>query len=106
MELLALEGRKLHELNDMLPNWFFRHRAIRCPWERKGEVMRTIVGEYNGRDVEMVDGVRVSVDDGWFLVLPDASDPTLNVYAEGTSGDEADRLIGDVSNRIEHLIGV
>jgi mannose-1-phosphate guanylyltransferase/phosphomannomutase len=104
MEMLALEGRKLHELNDMLPPWFFRHRAIRCPWERKGEVMRTIVDEYHDHKVELIDGVRVGVDGGWFLVLPDASDPTLNVYAEGSTGDDADRLIGDVSRRIEALI--
>jgi mannose-1-phosphate guanylyltransferase/phosphomannomutase len=104
MELLAKEGRKLHELNDMLPHWFFRHRALRCPWERKGEVMRTIVNEYAGSDIEMFDGVRVHVDGGWFLVLPDASDPALNVYAEGNSNEDADRLIGNIVARIESLV--
>ncbi len=104
MELLAKEGRKLHELNDMLPHWFFRHRALRCPWERKGEVMRTIVNEYAGADIEMFDGVRVHVDGGWFLVLPDASDPALNVYAEGNSNEDADRLIGNIIARIETLV--
>ncbi|MGP6156230.1 MAG: sugar phosphate nucleotidyltransferase [Vulcanimicrobiaceae bacterium] len=104
MELLALEGLKLHQLVDMLPSWFFRHRAIPCPWERKGEVMRTIVDEFQGGDVELFDGVRVNQNGGWFLVLPDASDPTLNVYAEGQDGDEADKLMGDISHRIELLV--
>jgi len=105
MELLAGEGRKLHELNDMLPHWYFRHRAIQCPWERKGEIMRTIVDDHQGREIEMFDGVRVRLDgEGWFLVLPDASDPTLNVYVEGANGEEADRLIGDVARRIEQLV--
>jgi mannose-1-phosphate guanylyltransferase/phosphomannomutase len=105
MELLAVEGRKLHELNDMLPNWYFRHRAIHCPWERKGEVMRTIVDENKGRDIELFDGVRVRLDgDDWFLVLPDASDPTLNLYVEGSSGEVADRLIDEVAHRIEQLV--
>jgi mannose-1-phosphate guanylyltransferase / phosphomannomutase len=104
MEMLAEEGRKLHELNDLLPDWFFRHRSIRCPWERKGVVMRTIVDRYHGHDVELFDGVRVQQNGGWFLVLPDASDPTLNVYAEGSSGDDADRLIGDIAHQIETLV--
>ena len=104
MELLAKEGRKLHELNDMLPHWFFRHRTLRCPWERKGEVMRTIVNEYAGSEVELFDGVRVNTGGGWFLVLPDASDPTLNVYAEGGSNEDADRLLGSATARIEALI--
>jgi len=104
MEMLAQEGRKLHELNDMVPHWFFRHRAIRCPWERKGEVMRTIADEYASEEVEMFDGVRVSTNGGWFLVLPDASDPSVNVYAEGNTNDDADRLIGEVTHRIEALV--
>ncbi len=104
MELLALEGRKLHELNDMLPHWFLRHRAIVCPWERKGEIMRSLVAENQAHEVELFDGVRVQLDGGWFLVLPDASDPTLNVFAEGQSNEDADRLIGDISRRIEELV--
>jgi mannose-1-phosphate guanylyltransferase/phosphomannomutase len=104
LEMLASEGRKLHELNDLLPTWFFRHRAIPCPWERKGEVMRTIADGYSDRDVELFDGVRVSSNGVWFLVLPDASDPTVNVYAEGHSNEEADRIIGEVSERIEMLV--
>ena len=104
MELIAAEGRKLHELNDMLPHWFFRHRAIPCPWERKGQVMRTIADEYSGEEVEMYDGVRVSKNGGWFLVLPDASDPAVNVYAEGHTNEDADRLIGEVSHRITELV--
>jgi len=104
MELLAQEGRKLHELNDMLPHWFFRHRSLPCPWDRKGEVMRTIASEYANNDVELFDGVRVNVNGGWFLVLPDASDPTVNVYAEGSSNEDADHLMGVVVNRIEALV--
>jgi mannose-1-phosphate guanylyltransferase/phosphomannomutase len=104
LEMLALEGRRLHELNDMVPHWFFRHRAIRCPWERKGEVMRTIADENADKEIEMFDGVRVRTDGGWFLVLPDASDPSVNVYAEGYSNEEADRLVGEVSHRIEMLV--
>jgi mannose-1-phosphate guanylyltransferase/phosphomannomutase len=107
MEMLAQEGGKLHELNDMLPHWFLRHRKISCPWERKGEIMRTIVVENQGRDMQMFDGVRVTLDGGdWFLVLPDASDPILNVYAEGATGEEADRLIGEIAGHIEQLVEV
>lgn len=104
MELLAVEGRKLHELNDMLPTWFFRHRAVRCPWERKGEVMRTFAGDHESGEIELFDGVRVATDDGWFLVLPDASDPSVNVYAEGSSNESVDRLIGATLARIDALV--
>lgn len=105
IELLAEEGLRLHELNDMIPQWFFRHRALPCPWERKGEVMRTIVDEYAGHEMELFDGVRVMQDGGWFLVLPDASEPTVNVYAEGTSYEQADYLSQLIDDRIRQIVG-
>ncbi len=105
IELLAEEGLRLHELNDMIPQWFFRHRALPCPWERKGEVMRTIVDEYAGHEMELFDGVRVMQDGGWFLVLPDASEPTVNVYAEGTSYEQADYLAQLIGDRIRQIVG-
>lgn len=105
IELLAEEGLRLHELNDMIPQWFFRHRALPCPWERKGEVMRTIVDEYAGHEMELFDGVRVMQDGGWFLVLPDASEPTVNVYAEGTSYEQADYLSQLIGDRIRQIVG-
>ena len=104
LEMLAVEGRRLHELNDLVPQWYFRHRAIRCPWDRKGEVMRSVIDDHAGREMEMSDGVRVTLDGGWILVLPDASDPTVNVYAEGSSHEDADRLIAGIAERIERLV--
>jgi len=105
MELLAAEGRRLHELNDMLPHWFFRHRAVHCPWERKGEVMRTFADEHARGEIELFDGIRVEAEHGWFLVLPDASDPTVNVYAEGDNNEHADALIATILSRVEAIVG-
>ncbi|GAC1402337.1 MAG: mannose-1-phosphate guanyltransferase [Candidatus Velthaea sp.] len=104
MELLALEKRKLSDLVDMLPEWHVARRSIPVPWERKGEVMRTLMDEQKNGNVELIDGIRVNLDGGWVLVLPDASDPTVNVYAEGQSDEEASRYLNDVSARIERLV--
>ncbi len=104
MEMLAVEKRPLHELNDMLPEWFFRHRAVPCPWERKGEVMRTFADTHAHDDIELFDGVRVTTAHGWFLVLPDASDPSINVYAEGDTHDDADALLASVLARVDAIV--
>ncbi|MFN2459153.1 MAG: sugar phosphate nucleotidyltransferase [Candidatus Velthaea sp.] len=106
MELLALEKRRLSDFVDMLPEWHVARRSIPVPWERKGEVMRTLLDEQKDGNVELIDGIRVNLNGGWVLVLPDASDPTVNVYAEGTSDEEATRYADDVTHRIERLIGV
>jgi mannose-1-phosphate guanylyltransferase / phosphomannomutase len=104
LELLGAEHRSLSELVDQLPSWYLASRSVAVPWERKGEVMRTLFDEQKGNGIEMIDGIRVNRNGGWILVLPDASDPTVNVYAEGTSVDEAGAFVEEFAHRIEQLV--
>ena len=65
--------------------------------------MRRLLDETDGQTVELTDGIRVSREGGWVLVLPDASDPLFNVYAEGRSEEEAGRYADEIATRIEQL---
>ncbi len=103
MELLARQGRPLGEIVDELPAWHLASRRDQCPWERKGQIMRRLLAETNGENVELTDGIRIGREGGWVLVLPDASDPLFNVYAEGRSDEEANRYADEIAGRIEEL---
>jgi mannose-1-phosphate guanylyltransferase/phosphomannomutase len=104
LELLAQEKRKLSELVDMLPEWRMASRSVTCPWEHKGRIMRTLINEQRNGNIELYDGLRVTRDNGWVLVLPDASEPTFNVIAEGTTGETATRYVDAMASRIEELV--
>lgn len=103
MELLAVEGTPLSAIVDELPPWHLAIRRDHCPWERKGAIMRRLLSETDGERVELIDGIRIGRDGGWVLVLPDASEPQFNVYAEGRSADEAQWYAGEIAARIEQL---
>ena len=103
MELIAAAGHPLSKLVDELPAWHLASRRDHCPWERKGQIMRKLLDETDGQQVELTDGIRVSREGGWVLVLPDASDPQFNVYAEGRDDDEARRYVDEIATRIEEL---
>jgi mannose-1-phosphate guanylyltransferase/phosphomannomutase len=104
LELLAGEGDRLSRLVAALPRWHMATRVVSCPWEHKGRVMRSLIDERRNGHIELLDGLRIEHDDGWTLVLPDASDPTLKVYAEGTSAESASRHVATISERIEELV--
>jgi mannose-1-phosphate guanylyltransferase/phosphomannomutase len=103
MELLVAEQRKLSELVDLLPQWHLAGRTVNCPWDRKGLIMRRLLDETSGENVELTDGIRVDREGGWVLVLPDASDPTFNVFAEGPSESAAHHYADETARRIEEL---
>jgi mannose-1-phosphate guanylyltransferase / phosphomannomutase len=103
MELIAEQGRSLSEIVDELPPSYLASRRDQCPWERKGQIMRQLLAETDARQVDLIDGIRVAREGGWILVLPDASDPLFNVYAEGRSDDEASRYADEIAARIASL---
>jgi mannose-1-phosphate guanylyltransferase/phosphomannomutase len=103
MELIASAGHPLSEIVDELPEWHLASRRDHCPWERKGQIMRRLLDETDGENVDLTDGIRVGREGGWVLVIPDASDPLFNVYAEGRSDDEAHKYMDEIATRIEEL---
>ncbi|HTJ25018.1 MAG TPA: mannose-1-phosphate guanyltransferase [Candidatus Limnocylindria bacterium] len=106
MEMLAGEHRKLSELVDMLPRWHIAGRVVPCPWDRKGAVMRSLHDEAahagNGK-VETLDGVRLARRDGWVLVLPDATDASVNIWAEGPTDEQASFYADEIADRVRSI---
>ena len=80
------------------------HETIVTPWERKGTVMREIVERVGGREVELVDGVKVIDDGRWALVLPDPEDALTHVWAEAGSDLDARRLAQEYVQRIRQVL--
>jgi mannose-1-phosphate guanylyltransferase/phosphomannomutase len=109
MEMLAGEHRKLSELVDMLPRWHIAGRVVPCPWDRKGAVMRSLHDEAahagNGK-VETLDGIRLARTDGWVLVLPDATDASVNIWAEGRSDEQAAQYADEIAERVRAIAAV
>ena len=103
LELLAAENHRLSEINATLPHWHMATRVVACPWEHKGRVMRSLIDEQRNGHIELLDGLRIEHDDGWVLVLPDASDPAFKIYAEGSSDEAANQYVATISSRIEDL---
>jgi mannose-1-phosphate guanylyltransferase / phosphomannomutase len=85
-KLLADSGLRLDEVVDSLPKHHMLEQTVPCPTALKGLVMRETAEASAGLEVEMTEGIRVVRDGGWVLVLPDAVDPKVTIYAE--AGDE------------------
>jgi mannose-1-phosphate guanylyltransferase/phosphomannomutase len=103
MDLLARSATQLSTVVDALPKVHMAHETVVTPWEQKGLVMRSLV-EMAGRDVVLVDGVKVQHANGWVLALPDPEEPVTHVWAEADSDAEARRLGQEYARRIRQLV--
>jgi len=103
LDVLARTGVTLSSVVDALPRAHVVHETVVTPWEYKGMVMRSLV-EMAGRDVLLVDGVRVPYPDGWVLAVPDPEEPVTHVWAEAANDAEARRLAQEYARRIRQLV--
>jgi mannose-1-phosphate guanylyltransferase/phosphomannomutase len=105
LELLAPIDKPLSELVADLPESTVVHREVRCPWSRKGAVMRLLTERMKGKKVDTLDGIKVYEKRGWAQVLPDPDEPLVHVYAEGKTADDAASLEKEFLGLVEEIVG-
>jgi mannose-1-phosphate guanylyltransferase / phosphomannomutase len=104
LELLAVQERPVSELVAELPRPTLVHRALPCPWGRKGLVMRILNEQLSTRRLDLMDGVKAYDDRGWVQVLPDDDEPLVHLYAEGASEDLTAELASELTVLVEAIV--
>ena len=100
LEMMARLDVRLHQLASTIPESHIVRLEVPCPDERKGAVMRRLIAATKGSDVELIEGVRVSMGDDWVAAIPDADRATFHVVAEAANRDRAQRLAEEFRDRI------
>ncbi|MBM3266705.1 MAG: mannose-1-phosphate guanyltransferase [Candidatus Sericytochromatia bacterium] len=102
-EALCITGKSLDDVSSEIPEFYHFHEKIPCPWEQKGTVMRVLVEQTRDRKVDLLDGIKIYSGDAWVLALPDPVEPTVHLFADGTSIIETEELLQEYRGIIEAL---
>ncbi|MEO0377107.1 MAG: mannose-1-phosphate guanylyltransferase, partial [Cyanobacteria bacterium P01_A01_bin.17] len=106
IEMLRLQSQPLGQLRADLPQVFHRAQDVRCPWICKGALMRHLIETHPPELLELLDGVKViqPQTDNWVLILPDASEPLVHLYANGSDREWVDSMLADYRQRVQDFI--
>ena len=104
LELLAPVERPLSSLVAELPASTLVHRQLPCPWSQKGTVMRVLTERLKGRDLDLLDGIKVNDRRGWAQVLPDPDEPLVHIYAEGRDERASNELESELRQLVEEVL--
>jgi mannose-1-phosphate guanylyltransferase/phosphomannomutase len=104
LELLAPVRRPLSELVGELPTSTLIHRQVQCPWAQKGLVMRVLNERMQGREVDLLDGIKIFDERGWVQVLPDPDEPLVHIYAEGETPQVSAELEQELRDLVEEIM--
>ena len=110
IEMLVIQERSLGHIWEDLPRVAHRRQTIRCPWRMKGSLMRYLVETHEPAQLDLVDGVKIVDPDhqndrqNWVLILPDASEPLVHIYANSKDRHWVDIQLSNYQQRLQQFI--
>ena len=104
LDYLAGAKETLSALRDGIGTPTIAEEVVVTPWERKGAVMREMVERNADRTLDLIDGVKIVLDDGWVLVVPDPEEPATIVSAEAPTEAAALARAQEYARRIRQAL--
>ncbi|MBD0306903.1 MAG: mannose-1-phosphate guanyltransferase [Microcoleus sp. T1-bin1] len=106
IEMMTIQERSLGQIKTELPRVTHRSYSVRCPWTIKGSLMRHLVETHSPDRLELIDGVKIFnySDDNWVLVLPDASEPIVHIFANSDDRDWVSETLKEYRSLVHDFV--
>ncbi len=83
-----------------IPSFEVFHKTIPCAWDKKGQTMRYAIEYAKGKKTELIDGVKIFLDNGWVLLLPDPDEAYFHIWAEARDKTTAKGFIDIYTDKL------
>jgi mannose-1-phosphate guanylyltransferase/phosphomannomutase len=107
IEMMTLQARSLVQIRSELPLVNHKSHIVRCPWRVKGSLMRYLVETHPTENLELVDGVKIFQyphTDDWVLILPDAGEPLVHIFANSPDPEWVDKALRDYRVMVQQFV--
>jgi phosphomannomutase len=104
LHLLGETDQTITELVNTLPRFAMIKEKLVCPSDKISVVLRMVRSEYAAHPMDLRDGVKVSLPNGWFLVRGSNTEPIIRVIAEAEREADARAIIDTVYSRVQDCI--
>ncbi|HEY0004372.1 MAG TPA: phosphoglucosamine mutase [Pyrinomonadaceae bacterium] len=100
LHLLAETGRTVSEILAELPRSYMLKQRVVCRSDKIAKVLKMIRLEYARWPMDLRDGIKVLLEDGWFLVRGSNTEPIIRVVVESQTEERARELMAEVGARV------
>ncbi|TFG10507.1 phosphoglucosamine mutase [Candidatus Thorarchaeota archaeon] len=109
LEMMASRGKAFGELISEIPVYPLKKTKLKCPDAKKrvvmGRLAETLPDEMDDvTDVLTVDGLGISLRDGWVLVRPSGTEPVIRITCEAQSEERAQSILEDAKEVVQKAI--
>ena len=104
INLVSSSEKKLSEIVDNFPKTFNTPEIrIECSDELKFSVIEKIVRNQKNKNVNLIDGLRVKEEEGWWLLRASNTQPCLVIRCEANSEDNLKKIVSNVKLELKKI---
>jgi phosphoglucosamine mutase len=109
LEKMAVTGRSFGELIEDIPIYPLSKTKLKCPNEKKAFVMQRLaetlpISLKDVVQVLTVDGLGITMKEGWILVRPSGTEPVIRITCEGPTQASVNRVLKATKHVVEKTI--
>jgi len=104
LHLLAKSGQTISELLDTLPRFSMIKEKLVCPSDKIPAVLKLVRQSFAEHPIDLRDGVKVTLPNGWLLVRGSNTEPIIRITAEAANDDEARGIVEGVYQQVRKCI--
>jgi phosphomannomutase len=104
LHLLAETGQTITESVNSLPQFTMIKERLVCPSDKISVMLRMLRREYAAYPMDLRDGVKVSLPNGWFLVRGSNTEPVIRVIAEADREADARAIMASVYSQVQDCL--
>jgi phosphomannomutase len=105
LHLLAEAGQTITQIVNSFPRFAMIKEKLACPSHKIPVVLRMLRKEYADYPMDVRDGVKVTLSNGWFLVRGSNTEPIIRVIAEAPNETDARNILDGVYTKVQGLLG-
>ena len=110
LELMSKTSKSFGELISQIPVYPLKKTKVECPNKMKESVMKILDSTLPDSldkviDILTVDGLGISLDDGWVLVRPSGTEPVIRITCEAKTEERAKEILENTKKIVKSTIG-
>lgn len=103
------EGLTVRDFIKRMPTYQVKRTKVHCPDSNKERAMNLLkvrVSELAKHvvDINSLDGLKVSFQEGWFLIRPSGTEPALRVTVESKDEETTTTLLEDLVQKVAQIV--
>ncbi len=104
VEAMAQCKCRISDIVDSMPKYYQAKGHVYCDPAKYHAVIKRLIDELEGLKIDLIDGVKIWLDEGWVLIRPSQTEPKIRILCEADEMSKAQSLVKNYGEIVAEIV--